>query len=95
MASSWTAVKAPVPVHFGDDFVIARVGRIDDHDVFRVDGAQADLVGRIAFRRLGYQRSPLWCRTPFSSRYCRNSSRFSPPNFSPFSNGSSNAALLM
>ena len=43
--------EGAVPVHFGDDFVIARVGRIDDHDVFRVDGAQADLVGRIAFRR--------------------------------------------
>ena len=43
--------KRAVPVHFGDDLVVSRVGGVDHHDVFGIDRPQAHFVGRIAFRR--------------------------------------------
>ncbi len=43
--------KGAVPVHLGDDLMIGLVGGIDYHDIFRIDGAQADFVGGITLRR--------------------------------------------
>ena len=42
--------EGAVPVDFGNHAVIACIGGIDYHDVLRIDGSQADLVCRVAFR---------------------------------------------
>ena len=42
--------KCAVPIHFGNDLMVACVGGIHHNDIFRIDRPQADLVCRIAFR---------------------------------------------
>ncbi len=43
--------KGAVPVHFGNYLVVASVGGIHHNHIFRIDGAQAHFVCRVAFRR--------------------------------------------
>jgi hypothetical protein len=42
--------EGAVPVNFGDYLVCSCRSSVHDHDIFRIDAAQTEFIGRIAFR---------------------------------------------